>query len=105
MKREGYTLERNRDGLRQIDFGNKKLHEGHIELLYPEILNPDVHMSTLIDNVAPGRPCAHRPMKEIMKKIRGSYQEGHSIFGAMQGSVVTCGDVVHPTGEVWNVDY
>jgi hypothetical protein len=69
IAREGYRVQINRDGLRQIDFGHKKLHEGHLEKMYPEILQPGVHIPTLINEVAPGRPCAHRPVREIMARL------------------------------------
>jgi hypothetical protein len=65
----GYTLERSRNG-RQIDFGNKKLHEGHLRKLYPRILQSRASIHTLVEEVAPGRPCAHKPMREIVEKIR-----------------------------------
>lgn len=103
-RQEGYGVEHTRDRLRQIDFGHKKLHEGHLERLYPEILNPEAHLPTLINNVAPGRPCTHRPMKEIMKKMRNNYQPAPSQFDAMRGSVVISGDIIQPTGELWNAE-
>ena len=65
----GYTIERNRDGLDQIDFGHKKLHAGHLAKLYPEILLPGARVSALINQAAPGRPCTHRPMKAIIDEI------------------------------------
>jgi hypothetical protein len=65
----GYRIETNRNNQLQIDFGSKKLHEGHLRDLYPEILKANADISNLIDRVAPGRPCAHRPMKEIMSAI------------------------------------
>lgn len=63
--KRGYVLERTRNG-RQIDFGNKKLHEGHFRSLFPSILSPNANVRELIENVAPGRPCTHRPMREII---------------------------------------
>ena len=68
-EKHGYTIEINRDGLRQIDFVHKKLHERHLDKLYPDILNVDAHIPTLIEQVAPGRPCTHRPMREIIEVI------------------------------------
>lgn len=68
--RQGYTVEDSRNG-RQIDFGKKKLHEGHLRSLYPFILSPGVHVGQLIEEVAPGRPCSHRPMREIIKEMTG----------------------------------
>lgn len=66
----GYIVEDSRNG-RQVDFGNKKLHEGHLRLLYPFILSPGVHVGQLIDEVAPGRPCSHKPMREIIQEMKG----------------------------------
>ncbi len=68
---EGYTIEINRrNGFNQIDFGHKKLHTGHLADLYPAILRKDAHIPTLINNVAPGRPCSHKPMCEIIEFIK-----------------------------------
>jgi len=70
-REQGYKIEISaRNGMEQIDFGNKKLHAGHLEDLYPAILGPDAHIPTLIDKVAPGRPCSHRPLREIMEQLR-----------------------------------
>ena len=66
--RRGYKIESSRSG-RQVDFGHKKLHEGHLRALYPAILAHEGSVSALIDEVAPGRPCSHRPMKEILAAI------------------------------------
>jgi len=66
----GYKIEVNREGLDRIDFGNKKLHEAHLRKLYPEILEPNADIPALIEKVAPGRPCTHRPMKEIISAIQ-----------------------------------
>jgi hypothetical protein len=66
---EGYPIEMNKLGLRQIDFGHKKLHEGHLERLYPEILALHAHIPSLIQRVASGRPCAHKPMRLIIEKL------------------------------------
>ena len=65
----GYKIETNRNGQRQIDFGIKKLHEGHLAALYPGILEENANISRLIDLVAPGRPCSHKPMKTIIASI------------------------------------
>jgi len=62
----GYTLEIARNGRRQIDFGHKKLHEGHLRQLFPTILSENVHIPTLINEIAPGRPCTHKPMRIIL---------------------------------------
>jgi hypothetical protein len=67
----GFRIENNRrNGLPQIDFGHKKLHAGHLEQLYPNILSSTAIISDLIEQVAPGRPCTHKPMREILNKIR-----------------------------------
>jgi hypothetical protein len=51
----GYGLEYNsRNGRRQIDFGHKKLHVGHLEELYPDILETTAHIPSLIEKVAEG---------------------------------------------------
>jgi hypothetical protein len=68
----GFKIETNRDGLTQIDFGNKKLHVGHLEKLYPKILAPDADVAKVIEAVAPGRPCTHKPMKDIVARIKAS---------------------------------
>ena len=67
----GFRIENNRrNDLKQIDFGLKKLHAGHLEQLYPTILSPTEKISDLIEKVAPGRPCSHKPMREIIREIR-----------------------------------
>ncbi len=66
--RQGYRTGSSRNG-RQIDFGHKKLHEGHLRTLYPHILAEDADVTALIEKVAPGRPCSHKPMKEVLAKI------------------------------------
>ena len=67
-RKKGYTIEDSENG-RQINFGHKKLHEGHLAELCPDIFRPDAHIPTLINKVAPGRPCAHKPMREIVESI------------------------------------
>ena len=70
-KRQGYKIEKNkRNGLKQIVFDNKKLHAGHIQKLYPDILTRTEELPKLIEKVAPGRPCTHRPMREIIDQIK-----------------------------------
>lgn len=70
-RERGYKIESNvRTGQAQIDFGNKKLHTGHLGDLYPAILSTNPNVSSLIDNVAPGRPCSHKPMREIIEQLR-----------------------------------
>jgi len=68
-RKDGYRIETNRNGQTQIDFGNKKLHSGHLEKLFPEILKPGAEVARMIDKVAPGRPCTHRPMREILARL------------------------------------
>ncbi len=74
-RQKGYIIEINRSGLRQIDFGNKKLHEGHLRDLYPDILNRDINLRSLIEKVAPGRGCSVLPMREIMEVFHSSYSK------------------------------
>jgi hypothetical protein len=40
-----------------------------LDKLYPDILAPGANVPALIEGVAPGRPCTHRPMKEILRNI------------------------------------
>jgi hypothetical protein len=66
----GYKIESNTlTGETQINFGNKKLHVGHLGALYPSILSPSASISSLIEQVAPGRPCANKPMREIIEQL------------------------------------
>ncbi|MBL4680150.1 MAG: hypothetical protein JKY88_05435 [Pseudomonadales bacterium] len=69
-RRMGYKVETNRSDQTQIDFGNKKLHTGHLSRLYPAILEDNANVAKLIDSVAPGRPCTHKPMRDIVEEIR-----------------------------------
>jgi hypothetical protein len=72
---QGYRTEfSEQTGYDQIDFGNKKLHAGHIGKLYPAALIDDADISLLIDEVAPGRPCSHRPMREIIEQMKEEYE-------------------------------
>jgi len=73
----GYPVEMSRNG-RQIDYGHKKLREGHLAEVYPEILQPGAHIPSLINRVAPGRPCAHRPTREIIAAMA----RGQAVFSA-----------------------
>jgi hypothetical protein len=68
-RRLGFKIETNRDGVLQIDFGYKKLHAGHLRKLFPRILQKDVNVAKLVEEVAPGRPCTHKPMREIVAQI------------------------------------
>ncbi|OXS89593.1 hypothetical protein PAP18089_01614 [Pandoraea apista] len=72
----GLRIEIGRAGRRTIVFNEvskKKLHEGHIRALHPEILRKNASVGdvrALIETVAPGRPCTHRGMREIAWAIR-----------------------------------
>lgn len=74
---QGYLIENSRHG-RQIDFGHKKLHEGHLRRLYPDILAEDAHIPSLIDAMAPGRPCSHKPMREIVATVKTAWEAQQS---------------------------
>jgi len=65
----GFKIETNRNGQTQIDFGHKRLHSGHLAQLFPEILFRDANIAELVDAVAPGRPCTHKPMREIIVNL------------------------------------
>lgn len=65
----GYKIEATRNG-RQIAFGTKRLHEGHLRALFPSILTDAANVAGLIEAVAPGRPCTHKPMRQIISQIR-----------------------------------
>ncbi len=68
---QGYRIETLRGtDIPQIDFGIKKLHARHILALFPAILADDADINRMIENVAPGRPCAHRPFRELVAQIR-----------------------------------
>jgi hypothetical protein len=69
-RENGWRIETNRDGLTQIDFGNKKLHTGHLEDMYPAILADGASISEVIEKIAPGRPCTVRPMRLIVTEIK-----------------------------------
>ncbi|MBC8730029.1 hypothetical protein [Paraburkholderia sp. UCT2] len=75
-RNRGFRVERNRDGLNQICFNEKSrksLHQGHLERLFPAILQAGLsksQMNALIDGVAPGRPCTHRGMREIVVQLQ-----------------------------------
>jgi hypothetical protein len=66
----GWRIETNKSGLTQIDFGNKKLHTGHLEAMFPEILEHGLSIPAVIDRVAPGRPCTHKPMRLIIAEVK-----------------------------------
>jgi hypothetical protein len=69
-KMQGYPIEKSRNG-RQINFGHKKLHEKHLQALFPSILQPNADIAALIQIVARGRPCTHKPMREIICNLTG----------------------------------
>src|SRR3954452_12641563 len=69
-RKRGYPIGTNRDGLTQIDFGTKKLHAAHLTAMFPEILKDGVYIPSLIEKVAPGRPCTHKPMREIIAELK-----------------------------------
>ena len=68
-KRQGYPIEKFTRNGRQINFGHKKLHEKHLQALFPSILLPNADIAALIEIVAPGRPCTHKPMRQIIYKL------------------------------------
>lgn len=70
---QGYSIENSRNG-RQIDFGLKKLHEGHLMRLYPDIIAEGAQIPRLIEHVAPGRPCTHKPMREIVAAVKAAWE-------------------------------
>jgi hypothetical protein len=57
----------------QVDFGHKKLHAGHLQAMFPEVLEDGASIAAIIDKIAPGRPCTFRPMRAIIAEIK-SYQ-------------------------------
>lgn len=65
----GYAIEDGHNG-RQINFGNKKLHERHLKDLYPDILADGANVRALINNVAPGRSCAAKPLRQLIAQIK-----------------------------------
>ena len=46
-REDGYPVHTNRDGRLQINFGHKKLHEGHLRKLYPDVLDPHANVAAL----------------------------------------------------------
>lgn len=70
-REKGHRIETNqRNGLPQIDFGLKKLHLGHIRRLYPGVLMENAQVNKLIESVAPGRPCSHKPFRKIIEQMK-----------------------------------
>jgi len=72
-RKQGFVIETNRDGFLQIDFGNKKLHQKHLNELFPEILSSNAKIAKLIEKIAPGRPCTHKPMRDIISLINKEF--------------------------------
>ena len=92
-KKHGYPVRINRYNQWQIDFGHKQLHEGHLAKLYPDILKEDVNIRKLIERVAPGRPCTHRPMEEIMRDIQSRGRDAGC--PAPPAQIRTCGTTAY----------
>ncbi len=74
-KEHGYKVETNRDGLRQVNFGNKKLHEKHLADMWPDIVNPGADLPLIIEKVAPGSQCTHRPMEKIVAQLKSEWEK------------------------------
>jgi len=68
-RKSGFKIETSPSGEEQIDFGNKKLTTTHLSKLYPAIVQENADVAKLINSIAPGRPCTHKPMKDIVQKI------------------------------------
>jgi hypothetical protein len=69
-RQQGHRIETLRGSdIPQIDFGIKKLHARHICALFPAVLADDADINRLIKDIAPGRPCAHKPFREIVSQI------------------------------------
>jgi hypothetical protein len=62
----------------QVDFGNKKLHGKHFRALFPGVLGEKADINKLIDKIAPGRPCAHLPFREIVKQIKNERPQAYA---------------------------
>jgi len=70
-KNHSYNIGRLRGtNIPQVDFGHKKLHGNHFRALFPSVLADNADINKLIDDVAPGRPCAHLPFRKIVKQIK-----------------------------------
>lgn len=67
-----FKVETNQNDQEQIDFGNKKLTVAQLSLMHPDILMPGADVAKIIEKVAPGRPCTHKPMKEIVESLKGT---------------------------------
>ena len=73
-KERGFRMEINRDGLRQIDFIHKKLHEDHLSAMWPDILAPNANLTAIFKKAAPGRPCAYSRMREIIPQLKTEWE-------------------------------
>ena len=63
-------------GGRQIDFGNKKLHAGHVRKLYPLIRKKGLPISYEgFNELVPGRPCAVPYFNDINKRMFDKIKE------------------------------
>ena len=76
-EKHGHRIEMKNGEKYQIAFVNskgnihKKLHLGHITQLFElGITSEGVDIYKVIENVAPKRPCTHKPFKEIIKTIK-----------------------------------
>jgi len=68
---KGYIIETTQGkGYKQINFGHKKLHANHISKLFPYVLENGANVNKLIEKIAPGRPCTHKPFREIVNIIK-----------------------------------
>ena len=73
---DGLKIDVDRKGRKRIWFNpnsRKYLDEERIAALHPAILQPGIgsgEMNRLIESVAPGRPCTHVGMREIVERIR-----------------------------------
>ncbi|MBB5413682.1 hypothetical protein HDG34_007660 [Paraburkholderia sp. HC6.4b] len=65
-------------GLLRICFNEKSgkfLHELHLQSLYPLLRKRGLSVAELnaaIESVAPGRPCTHRGMREIIVQLQNA---------------------------------
>ena len=58
-------------GLRQVNFGNKKLQEEQVRCLFRNgIMNHNSDIPSLMERCARGRPCNDIPVKAIIAQLR-----------------------------------
>ena len=77
-KSHGYTVEHLQgSNIPQIDFGNKKLHGKHFRALFPGVLADNAEINKLIEKIAPGRPCSHRPFRKIVEQIKNEHPDAY----------------------------